>query len=802
MRGKITAGRLRILKDEDLLTENVTISPQSVEITGPITTDQTFNNEEYKVLTSSTLTEITIEGEASIISNDQSFVEIGLNLATPPPFPSEISAEPEFLNQYSAFDKYGNEILNVKDNIMGGKDSLVNEFDWQGKLVSSEAYHHADGQAKDHNKVVTDLRYDELNRLAYSVETRSFKGASSVQHVPSLTLYNELGRPYYSYIEPAESGISQDANGIYQFSGSELYTIENQVGSRGWQTEIEVRSNNTLFRQNIGYLNSTHSSQGFSSNYNGNISSIKIKQDNGTNDVYYSYNYQYDDINQIKGSSYTAISNAPSGSFDLDDISYDHNGNILSLKRDRGSSTGYMDDLSYSYNGNQLEQVLDIGASGDGQYGFVQNGGSLSTDIHYTYDDNGNLTSDANKQIDLIEYNHLNLPVRYVFSDASEILYSYDASGNKLTRKFKASDQTITKDYRYAGAYVYESNSAGVAPDLAFASTGNGRIKDVNGTHHYEYFIKDHLNNTRINLRKSSLNFTTDFAYSIIQNRHYYPFGLIIEDMSTTPSPNDDNRIAFNGKEIDTDLNLYHYGARFYDPQLGRWSVVDKYDEFHSRYLFVANDPINFTDKDGNGIWGKLVKVGRALYKGGSMAEAFAGNIEDANTLMSDEASTGAKWIAGLSLVSEVLPLSVDDGKSLWKWGKSLFKKSDDSKTLNAVAKKIDDVSPKIQLVNGRKPINSKYAGKTHPSGIKFNEKGFPDFSGQARATVKIDDLTGKYSKDAALANKAAGFSRTPEGFVWHHVEDAKTMQLIPKEVHDSVRHTGGAAVIRAQNKQ
>jgi hypothetical protein len=32
----------------------------------------------------------------------------------------------------------------------------------------------------------------------------------------------------------------------------------------------------------------------------------------------------------------------------------------------------------------------------------------------------------------------------------------------------------------------------------------------------------------------------------------------------------------------------------------------------------------------------------------------------------------------------------------------------------------------------------------------------------------------------------------------WHHVEDGKTMQLIPWDLHDGVRHSGGVAVTKA----
>ncbi|MDZ4150282.1 HNH endonuclease, partial [Methylicorpusculum sp.] len=107
------------------------------------------------------------------------------------------------------------------------------------------------------------------------------------------------------------------------------------------------------------------------------------------------------------------------------------------------------------------------------------------------------------------------------------------------------------------------------------------------------------------------------------------------------------------------------------------------------------------------------------------------------------------------------------------------------------------DMPVGIPTINGRLPINSSYAGQIHPSGIPFTSQGFPDFSSVTKAEVQIQSLTGNYAKDSALANQAVGISQTPTGFVWHHVEDGLTMQLISQDIHNAVRHTGGAAVIR-----
>ncbi len=66
-----------------------------------------------------------------------------------------------------------------------------------------------------------------------------------------------------------------------------------------------------------------------------------------------------------------------------------------------------------------------------------------------------------------------------------------------------------------------------------------------------------------------------------------------------TGSP--ETKFTYNGKELEDDFNLnwYHYGARYYDPQLGRWLQVDPVDEFHSPYVYVGNNPVMFVDPDG-----------------------------------------------------------------------------------------------------------------------------------------------------------------------------------------------------------
>ncbi len=92
-----------------------------------------------------------------------------------------------------------------------------------------------------------------------------------------------------------------------------------------------------------------------------------------------------------------------------------------------------------------------------------------------------------------------------------------------------------------------------------------------------------------------------------------------------------------------------------------------------------------------------------------------------------------------------------------------------------------------------------------YPEGVYFDKNGYPRFEryivNGGNVTFEPGKLTGVYNTDAALANKAMGWSETPPGCVWHHVEDGRTLILLPQDLH-SVRfggmaHNGGSSIIK-----
>ncbi|MEM6273068.1 MAG: RHS repeat-associated core domain-containing protein, partial [Bacteroidota bacterium] len=135
-----------------------------------------------------------------------------------------------------------------------------------------------------------------------------------------------------------------------------------------------------------------------------------------------------------------------------------------------GNSFGLIDNLQYSYSGNELTSVLDNSPT-NGPNDFQDNGATGTNE--FSYDDNGNLATDANKGL-FAEYNHLNLPTKVDLGGGNELLYLYDAAGNKLARRMKQNGTPVSVKH-YIGEFVYEGTQ------LEYFGHAEGRVVPVSG---------------------------------------------------------------------------------------------------------------------------------------------------------------------------------------------------------------------------------------------------------------------------------------------------------------------------------
>ncbi|MCW5921703.1 MAG: hypothetical protein KIS77_05120 [Saprospiraceae bacterium] len=154
---------------------------------------------------------------------------------------------------------------------------------------------------------------------------------------------------------------------------------------------------------------------------------------------------------------------------------------------------------------------------------------------------------------------HLNLPNSINNSADSHITLTYTSAkgGEKLTKISPAETRNYVAGIEYLGANL----------DAIYHAEGRCTPNGSTTAFHYEYTLKDHLGNARVNFRANGT------AVTFLEETHYYPFGMLMEGIGTAAVTVN----KYNGKELNDDLglNLSDYGARWYDAALGRWWSVD-----------------------------------------------------------------------------------------------------------------------------------------------------------------------------------------------------------------------------------
>ena len=292
---------------------------------------------------------------------------------------------------------------------------------------------------------------------------------------------------------------------------------------------------------------------------------------------------------------------------------------------------------------------------------------------NFTYDQNGRLTSDPANSISLIEWNIFEKVSRVVSKDAEVeffydtrgnrikkvvkpksanglmppsawkyIYYQYDAEGkevcqysrsfnnqgaSRFTDEFAKSEQAMHSGRQYFDEAETEIKADFVATeanefeDIVYrgiinpSNAGNGHMSR-RGKKRYE--ITNHGSHVMAVVTDRKQQASTELAFA----QDYYPYGMVQPARTTGP---DLYAYGFGGKNTDGELsgphNNYNFGARLFDPRLGRWWSVDKLTTktpSQSPYHYAGNSPISMGDPDGNEtvyevIYNKDKKGGRMI---------------------------------------------------------------------------------------------------------------------------------------------------------------------------------------------
>lgn len=344
--------------------------------------------------------------------------------------------------------------------------------------------------------------------------------------------------------------------------------------------------------------------------YNGNIVSVSHSYQNGGVRDTFRYTFAYDNLNRM-----VSAGNDHYG----ESVDYDRNGNVVALhrygKRNNGSY-GLTDDLQLHYVGNHIRGITDR------QGGLVYEGGfdfkPKTVDRHrpYEYNTVGALAHDPDRNV-TVSYSVLGTPAMIAYGNGNTTEYIYDADGTKLKTTWKtraanalcsmvAAEETGAEAETDDGILSIQASVPSACVENSREQVGpfiftDGKLEWVlfdggfcllSGQYTaYCYYVCDHLGSVR--------EVVSD-AWNV-QRNGYYAYGGPYGDWNTNA---DVQPLKFLGKEWDHQhgLDLYDFGARLYDPAVGRWTTMDPLCEKYysvSPYAYCHNNPVNRIDPDG-----------------------------------------------------------------------------------------------------------------------------------------------------------------------------------------------------------
>ncbi len=288
--------------------------------------------------------------------------------------------------------------------------------------------------------------------------------------------------------------------------------------------------------------------------------------------------------------------------------------------------------INYSFAQKSYDNLEYKYVSGTNKLDYVKDAVSATTytdDIdnqsasNYAYDSNGQLIKDAAEGILDIDWTTSGKIKKISLDDGTDgiadrtLEYKYDGAGNRV-KKIETAGASITTTYyiRTAGGNListYTNKGSGTSRDQIMLLNGVDNVtSSISTTGVYtrkvgykNYELKDLLSNVRVvvNDVKEPVSGKSTFTANIKYVTDYYSYGALLPGRNSISG----YRFAFQGKEKDDEIkgngDSYDFGARIYDPRLGRWLSIDPLGETtpqRSPYNGMGNNPVLM--KDGNGM--------------------------------------------------------------------------------------------------------------------------------------------------------------------------------------------------------
>jgi RHS repeat-associated protein len=278
--------------------------------------------------------------------------------------------------------------------------------------------------------------------------------------------------------------------------------------------------------------------------------------------------------------------------YQVSNITYDANGNIQTLNRNKNTENGSnrMDELTYDYKTDKPNQLKRV----DDAVLIATNANDIkdqTTENNYIYNSIGQLIENKDEKVKYA-YNASGLVTEVQKNGTPRVRFFYDDRGHRIKKESILPSGTTTTHYVRDAAgsplAIYENQALKEHPIY-----GASRL----GVHYRQtntdvYQLTDHLGNVRAVIMKNGEN-----AVSLTSKTDYYPFGMPMPNRNVEGNYRYGYQGEFAEKDEETGLNAFQ--LRMYDARIGRWLVPDPKNEFFSPYLAMGNNPIVIIDPTG-----------------------------------------------------------------------------------------------------------------------------------------------------------------------------------------------------------
>ncbi|TGG89401.1 hypothetical protein E4656_19895 [Natronospirillum operosum] len=375
------------------------------------------------------------------------------------------------------------------------------------------------------------------------------------------TVEGALGYEYNHYFEP----ISQSINGD---TLSWQYNEDSQVTEAGDLSFQYHPGNALLTGTSLDNLdtNRSYNDLGELSAYSASHSGSSVFQ----------YSLQRDEAGRIVGKTETI-----NGTTVEYQYRYDQNDRLDQVIRN-GEVVGAW---QYDDNGNRTHENGTQIAQYDAQDRLIQYG-----DNEYRYTANGELTRKTDTvtgDTTLYDYDAFSNLHHVTLPDGTEIEYVIDGQNRRVGKK---RDGELEQGFLYQGQLNPVAELDGnnnVVARFVYGDKGHVPSYMIKDGNRYR-LISDHLGSVR-----QVINAQTG---DIAQQLDYDAWGNVTQDTNPGFQP-----FGYAGGIYDRDTGLVRFGARDYDPVVGRWTTKDpiRFNGGLNHYAYVSNNPINFIDVTG-----------------------------------------------------------------------------------------------------------------------------------------------------------------------------------------------------------